>query len=182
MANTGKGKKGGGKGEPLGAFVSKDGYILDGHHAWAASILARGPSASAKVWKTKATGEDLIRVLNIVSKGQFGVSSGNSGEGSIKDLTPKGVQKWLEFYLENGRQHPKFSPSKEEVAAILENNFGSVEKGVFVLSGRAKMIPKSTPSWAPKREQMPVIKRKIESKSDDELVSKDMEGSDRVTM
>ena len=149
-----------GMGEDLGALVSSDGYILDGHHRWAGSILARGPRASVKVWRAGLPGKELVRVLNIVSKGAYGVSSGNPGKGSINDLTPAKVRKQLEVFLREGRQHKHFSPSAEQVAKILEVNFGSVEKGVDVLSDRAKLVPKGVPSWAPSRDQMPVIRRK----------------------
>jgi hypothetical protein len=149
-----------GMGEDLGALVSSDGYILDGHHRWAGSILARGTGASVKVWRAGLPGKDLVRVLNIVSKGQYGVSSGNPGRGSIKDLNPAKVRRQLEVFLRDGRQHKHFSPSAEQVAKILEVNFGTVEKGIDVLSGRAKLIPKAVPSWAPTRDQMPVIRRK----------------------
>jgi hypothetical protein len=149
-----------GMGEDLGAIVSSDGYILDGHHRWAGSILARGSRASVKVWKASIPGEQLVRVLNIVSKGHYGVSSGNSGKGSINDLTPAKVRKQLEVFLREGRQHKHFSMTSDQAAKILETNFGSVEKGVDVLSERARLIPKSVPSWAPSRDQMPVIRRK----------------------
>jgi len=152
--------KRGGMGEDLGALVSSDNYILDGHHRWAGSILARGSSASVKVWKAGIPGDQLIRVLNIVSKGQYGVSSGNPGKGSINDLTPAKVRKQLEVFLQEGRQHKNFSMTPEQAAKILEANFGSVDKGVDVLSERARLIPKNVPSWAPSRDQMPVIRRK----------------------
>lgn len=148
-----------GMGEDLGAIVSSDGYILDGHHRWAGSILARGSRASVKVWKAGIPGEQLIRVLNIVSKGQYGVSSGNPGKGSINDLTPAKVRKQLEVFLREGRSG-RFAMTSDQAAKILEANFGSVENGVDVISDRAKLIPKSVPSWAPSRDQMPVIRRK----------------------
>jgi len=149
-----------GLGEDLGALVSSDGYILDGHHRWAGSILARGSRASVKVWLSHLPGKDLVRVLNIVSKGAYGVSSGNTGTGSINDLTPAKVRRQLEVFLREGRQHKHFAPSADLVAKILEANFGSVENGVNVLSERARLIPKTVPSWAPTRDQMPVIRRK----------------------
>lgn len=149
-----------GLGEDLGALVSSDRYIMDGHHRWAGSILAHGPRASVKVWLSSLPGKELVRVLNIVSKGAYGVTSGNTGTGSINDLTPANVRRQLETFLREGRQHKHFSPSAEQVAKILETNFGSVENGVNVLSERAKLIPKAVPSWAPVRDQMPVIRRK----------------------
>ena len=50
---------GGGSGEDLGAMVSSDGYVLDGHHRWAASIIASGEDASVRVWRAGLKGRDL---------------------------------------------------------------------------------------------------------------------------
>jgi len=144
----------------LGALVSSDNYILDGHHRWAASILAWGLQAKVKVWQASLDGQELIKVLNILSKGAFGVSSGNPGKGSIKNVIPSKIKAQVMEFLLNGRTHKHFSPSPELVKKILEDNFGSVEEGVKVLSNRAKLIPTSVPSWAPARNNMPVIKRK----------------------
>lgn len=150
--------QGGGQGEDLGALVSSDGYIMDGHHRWAGAILARGRSATVKVWLADLPAVQLVRVLNLISKGTFGVTHGNSGKGSIRDLNPQKVRAQLQFFVEHGRQHKHFSPSAEDVQAILVRNFGSVEVGVETLSKRASLIPKDIPSWAPPREQMPVIR------------------------
>ena len=148
---------GGGTGEGIGAIASSDGAIMDGHHRWAASILSRGSRASVKVYVSDLPGASLLKVLNIVSKGQFGVGGGNTGSGSIKDLTPPKVEAVLRKFLSEGRSSKHFSPSPEQVASILENNFGSVEEGVKVMSDRAQLIPKNVPSWAPARQDMPVI-------------------------
>lgn len=149
--------RGGGTGEYIGAIASSDGAIMDGHHRWAASILARGPRASVKVYESDLSGERLLKVLNIVSKGEFGVGGGNTGSGSIKDLTPPKVEALLRKFLVEGRSSKHFSPTPELVADILAKNFGSVEEGVKVMSDRAQLIPKNVPSWAPKRQDMPVI-------------------------
>ena len=144
----------------LGALVSSDNYILDGHHRWAASILAWGTQAKVKVWQAGVKGETLIKILNILSKGAYGVSTGNSGKGSIQNIVPGKIRAQLEEFLLKGRAHKKFAPSGDLVKKILKDNFGSVEKGIDMLSRRSKLIETSVPSWAPNRSNMPVIKRK----------------------
>ena len=151
---------GGGSGEDLGAMVSSDGYVLDGHHRWAASIIASGEDASVRVWRAGLKGRDLIRVLNTITKGIYGIQKGNPGRGSIKNVTPAKVRAKLEEFLAHGRQSKKFSPSPELVREILVDNFGSAEEGIRVLSERANLVSKQIPSWAPSRDQMPAIKRK----------------------
>lgn len=150
--------QGGGQGEDLGAMVSSDSYILDGHHRWAGAILARGRSATVKVWLADLPAVQLVRVLNLISKGMFGATHGNPGKGSIRDLTAQKVRAQLEVFAQKGRQHKHFSPTAAEVQDILTRNFGSVEDGITTISKRASLIPKNIPSWAPPREQMPVIR------------------------
>jgi hypothetical protein len=43
----------------VGAIVSSDGRIMDGHHRWAASILAFGGKATLRAWKADLPGEGL---------------------------------------------------------------------------------------------------------------------------
>ena len=149
--------KGQAPGEYLGSLVSSDNYILDGHHRWAAGILAHGPSASSTVWRSSVPAATLVRILNIITKGQYGVSSGNAGSGSIRDLNPTQVRNQVEEYLLKGRQNAHFSMTPEKAAEILVASFGSVEEGVAELARRSKMISKKIPSWAPSRKDMPVI-------------------------
>lgn len=149
-----------GVGEDLGAIVSGDGFILDGHHRWAGSILARGPAASVKVWLSTLPGQKLIRVLNLVSKGSYGISSGNVGSGSINDLNPVKVRAQILTFLQQGRKHKYFSMTPSMVEEILREEFGTVEAGIEALSARSKLISKDVPSWAPARDEMPVIQRK----------------------
>ena len=68
-------------GGDLGALVSKDGHILDGHHRWAGTILAGGPNAKVGGWMAAIPGHDLIKVLNIMTNGVYGRQRGNAGTG-----------------------------------------------------------------------------------------------------
>ena len=153
-------RDGGGQGEDLGALVSSDGSIMDGHHRWAASILARGSQATVTAWQSDLPGYELVRVLNISSKGLLGRTQGNPGPGSLSSLSPIRVLGVLGEFLERGRSHPKWGMSPGVIREILENEFGTVEEALRVISNRAKLIPKETSPWAPQREDMPVIPRK----------------------
>jgi len=141
----------------LGAITSSDNRIMDGHHRWAASIIAFGKGAKLKVWKSDIPGEQLVKVLNVVTKGFLGRNKGNSGSSSIKDLTPSKVRKHLENYAVNGRKNKYLEFTGEEFAELMEWEFGSLEEGIDILSKRASLINKSVPSWAPDRSDMPVV-------------------------
>lgn len=148
-----KGKVGG----QLGAIISKDKHILDGHHRWAASILAAGPKAKVGGLGVALPGRELLKVLNIVSKGLFGVRNGQAGRGSIAAFRPENTRMILEEYVDKGigGAHP-MAPDK--VKAILKDSFGSVEEGIDQMAANTGLISKKVPSWAPDRKQMPVIK------------------------
>ena len=55
-----------GPGGDLGAVISKDGYIMDGHHRWAASIFAAGPGVNVGGTIIDMPGKDLVKVLALM--------------------------------------------------------------------------------------------------------------------
>lgn len=143
-------------GGDLGAMISSDGHILDGHHRWSATILASGKAGHVGGTLVNLPGKELLKVLNVISKGQFGVRNGNPGKGSISQYTPANVQKYLEFAVEKGLPG-EFPISPEKVKSVLEKNFGSVENGIQTMSNNVLLMKKNVPGWAPDRKDMPVI-------------------------
>ena len=143
-------------GGDLGAIVSKDNYIMDGHHRWAATILASGKRGKVGGLGAGLKGKDLLRVLNLLTVGAFHIRNGNPGKGALNEFTESNVSKALSQMVNRGMGGP-FPWSPEDVQEVLEKNFGSVEEGVSQISKNAKYITKSTPAWAPSRSQMPVI-------------------------
>lgn len=143
-------------GGDLGALISADKYIMDGHHRWSAAILAGGSSAQVGGYVAKLSGAKLVRVLNVLTKGQFHRTRGNPGKGSLGDYTPPKVSKMLSEFTQSGIPG-QFPWSPEDVREVLESNFGSVEAGVEAISANAGLVSKKVPSWAPDRADMPVI-------------------------
>jgi len=143
-------------GGDLGAMISSDKHILDGHHRWSATILASGEAGHVGGTTVNLPGKELLKVLNVISKGQFGVRNGNPGEGSIKQYTPANVRKVLKTAVERGIPGD-FPISSDKVKSVLEKNFGSVENGIETMSNNVKFMKKNVPGWAPDRKQMPVI-------------------------
>lgn len=147
-----KGKIGGN----LGAIISSDNYIMDGHHRWAATILAGGPDKKVGGFQAAIPGKELIKVLNIITKGLFKVPAGNKGTGNITNVNPDATRALLEQYVVEGIKG-EYPVSAEQVRKDLTTGFGSVERGIEVMSDRAKLVRKTVPSWAPVRSDMPVI-------------------------
>jgi len=143
-------------GGDLGAIISSDGYIMDGHHRWSAAVLAGGASAKVGGYQADLKGEKLVRALNVLTKGHFKRMKGNPGKGALSDYTVAKVKAELNNLVEKGITGD-FPKSPEDIQKILTDNFGSVEEGVKTISENAKSIPTSTPSWAPSRPDMPVI-------------------------
>lgn len=144
-------------GGDLAAMISADNYILDGHHRWAATILAGGGKVGG--FKASVKGPILLRVLNILSKGAFNVRNGKTGTGDISTFTPANVRSLLSDYVSNG-YGGDFPLKAEEVQEVLARNFGSVEDGIEAMANNVEMMEKNVPSWAPDRKQMPVIEKK----------------------
>lgn len=150
MMKTGK------VGGDLGALVSSDNQIMDGHHRWAATIFASGKKGKVGGLGANLQGSKLLRLLNILTKGKFNVRAGKAGKGSLAAFTKDNVKKKLTKMSEKGIPG-EFPWKASEVQKVLVDNFGTVEKGIETMSDRAGMIPKKIPAWAPDRKQMPVI-------------------------
>lgn len=141
----------------LGAIIASDGQIMDGHHRWAGAILAYGDAAKVGGWFAKLPGKDLVRVLNIFTKGKFN-RGGKSGQGNIAEFTPAVVRGILEDGLVYGvSSKGAFTKPEDVEKALYKLGKGDVQAGIQIMSDNASKINKDVPSWAPKRKDMPVI-------------------------
>lgn len=138
-------------GGDLGAFFSSDGYIMDGHHRWAATILAGGATVSG--YRAALPGSILLRVLNLVAKGELGVTKGKPGEGSLADFTPLAVAREVVRCAREG-VGGDYPLSPAEVRAALG---GSAVAGARAFARNVQKMYREPPQWAPSRDQMPVI-------------------------
>jgi len=141
----------------MGAIVSADDNILDGHHRWSAWALAFGHiSPNVKFVRAEMTGSKLIRVLNIITKGMFNGRNGNPGKGNIGDYKESNVRKQLEDFALNGAGN---AYTAEQIQDTLISNFGSVEEGISQMSRNVRGLNLRVPRWAPARHDMPVINK-----------------------
>lgn len=141
------------------AITSADGYIMDGHHRWAARTLL-DPGASVKVSKVDMPADDVVTALNIYTKAKG--LKGNPGKGDVTkfaSLIPGAIDT---FVTKGTDQFPLNGMKPEEIKAIIADKIGGgdFEKGKAILIANAKKLPTDIHPNAPERVEMPVIDAK----------------------
>ncbi len=164
------GKEGGGMplGGNLGAFISQDNFIMDGHHRWIATTMV-DPSKEIGGFQVPLPGTQLIAVLNAMTAGQFGQLKGKDATGGFGQFEEGAIKDQLDKFLKDGIPG-KFPKNAEWVAnAVKKFSKKAVEEGgaeaavaKFVenlksIGGPGSGIASKLPSPAPARPDMPVI-------------------------
>ena len=144
-------------GGDLGAFVSNDGYIMDGHHRWVATAMI-DPTMSVGGYLVDFPGQQLVAVLNAMTKGMFGRMRGKTATGGFDQFTPEKMKKQLMEYAQNGIWDLK----PEDVMEVLQKFTGTqgeaaVDAAVQKMAQNLSNVTFKTPSWASDRVEMPVI-------------------------
>lgn len=154
-------------GGDLECFISKDGYIMDGHHRWIASGMI-DPAAEVQGKLVNMPGEKLVKLLNVITVGKLGNFEGKPGTGSFTPFTNKDlIAKTL---YEIGSSKDKFgSPEIRQPALVnwVTNNLNSkVRKISFeqacelaggIMAKNASQLTLKSPPFAMDRKDMPVI-------------------------
>lgn len=152
----------------LGSIISKEGFIMDGHHRWCACFTI-DPNSIIGATQISLSGVELVTALNIITKGHY-KRNGNEGKGNIKDYTSKAVGKLIDTYLEKGisGKYTNMTPQqvKDALGRVPKAN-GDWELGRAIMMKNADLLPKNIIKTAPSRIGMPVI-----NKEDIEQVTK----------
>jgi hypothetical protein len=141
---------GGVKGGNLGSMVSGDNHILDGHHRWAATLLAE---PKAKIFGTEVDLGigDLVPVLRSLGDAFGNKRRGEPAGGDI-NIYDASVKDAMDAITDGKNMNPKFY-NRNKAMAWLKSIGGEPE-----LARRLKFIQSKTPpAGAPPRNQMPVI-------------------------
>ena len=144
-------------GGDLGAFISSDKYIMDGHHRWIATSMIN-PTLKIGGIVVDFPAKQLVPVLNAITKGLLGIMKGKPASGGFEQFQPEPLKKQLQIYAQKGTKNN----SAEEVVAILEKFSGAqgpqaVEVAANKMSKNLGSITMQAPGWAPGRPDMPVI-------------------------
>lgn len=144
-------------GGDLGAFISSDNHIMDGHHRWVATSMV-DPSAQIGGYAVDFPADKLIPVLNALTVGKFGVTAGKPGTGGFDQFERDPIRAQLDAYLENGA----YQMAPEEVQATIEKftektGEEAVDAAVDKFVSNLGSVSFDLPSSAPARPDMPVI-------------------------
>jgi len=156
-------------GGDLGAFISNDGYIMDGHHRWISTAMA-DPSKQVGGFLVDFPGKQLVAILNAMTKGRYGVMDGKPATGGFEQFKEKPIRDMLTKMAKGGISQDTVPDTfkgwqgrtPEQVVKILQDWTGkkgedAVEAAVTKIVNNLGGITMKTPSWAPQRPDMPVI-------------------------
>ena len=144
----------GGAGGDLGAIISSDNHIMDGHHRWAATLMV-DPGASVGGLQVQIPGKELVGVLNVWTAAHGG--AGKPSDTNMDSLTPEAVgEKFREMAGKGG----KFLPSPEEILeAFKKNGYDSLDAAVdhVTKNWAATENLRKVEGWMPPKVDMPAI-------------------------
>jgi len=144
----------GGAGGDLGAIISSDNHIMDGHHRWAGTLMV-DPGASVGGLKIELPGEKLVGVLNVWTAAHGG--AGKPSDTSMDSLTSDAVAAKFKEMCEKGG---KFLPSPEEILkAFKANGFDSLDAATEHVKKNWESTAKlrKVEGWMPPKVDMPAI-------------------------
>ena len=156
-----------GPGGDLGAIITNDNHIMDGHHRWIASGMV-DPASEVGGFIVEFPAKQMISALNMITV-NLGITKGKPGSGGFDQFNEAGILAVLKDFAVNGGYVTGKGPwSGLEGPVVLEacETF-SGKKGDEAIAEAAKMMGKnvgeltlSVPDGFPARPDMPVISAK----------------------
>ena len=142
----------------LGSIISKDNYIMDGHHRWAAVSLI-DPKAKLQGTVIDLPGGPLVTALNLMTVGKLGITAGNKGKGNVAEFTGDKIGAVIDNALQNGvkGEFPIKPEQVKEALGKMPGANGDANKGKEIMMKNADALPKQIMPGAPARVDMPVI-------------------------
>ena len=167
-----------GVGGNLGAFISKDMHIMDGHHRWVATAMV-DPSKPVGGYLVNFPGTDLIKILNAITVGKLGIDQGKPATGGFDQFEESSVRAKLEELATQGSKHIQ----AQEAMAILEQWTGQQGEEALQVAGdrivqNLGSVSFELPSGAPTRPDMPVIDDDDVNKAVDALQGGEVDWND----
>ena len=143
-----------GAGGDLGAIISSDNHIMDGHHRWAATCMV-DPKENVGGIFINLPGEKLVGVLNV-----WTVAQGQTGKASDTNLSELTSDKVAEKFKEMANKGGGFLPAPEEILKkFKENGFDSLDAAAEHVkkNWEATSSTRKIQSWMPAKIDMPAI-------------------------
>jgi len=149
----------GGPGGDLGAIITSDNHIMDGHHRWIASGMVN-PASKVGGYVVEFPAKQMIAALNMITV-KLGITQGKEGTGDFGQFKEPGIKAALEKVVAEGT----WSGNSEEATAAIEEWTGA-EGDAAIDAAAAKMaenidtLNTDVPGDFPTRPDMPVISYK----------------------
>ncbi len=141
----------------LGAFISSDNHIMDGHHRWVATSMV-DPSKEVGGYAVDFPGTDLIRLLNSITVGKLGIMQGKEGTGGFDQFKEAPIRQELTKLASEGNE---FMKPADVMAALKkftgEDGDAAVDAAVKKFVDNLGQVSFELPAGAPDRVDMPVI-------------------------
>jgi hypothetical protein len=147
-----------GPGGDLGAIITSDNHIMDGHHRWIATGMI-DPSASVGGFVVEFPAKQMIAALNMITV-KLGITAGKPGSGGFDQFNEAGILPQLQKLVQTGF----WGADAEQCQKACEEFTG--EAGDAAVASAAKkmgdnvsQLTLSVPGGFPARPDMPVISK-----------------------
>jgi len=149
-----------GPGGDLGAIITSDNHIMDGHHRWIASGMV-DPSAEVGGFIVEFPAKQMIAALNMITV-KLGITQGKPGSGGFDQFNEAGISKVLKKFASEGVWSTGGDPAK--VVEACEQFTGAtgdaaVEAAAKKMAENVSQLTLSVPAGFPARPDMPVISK-----------------------
>ena len=156
-----------GPGGDLGAIITSDNHIMDGHHRWIASGMV-DPNSEVGGFIVEFPAKQMIAALNMITV-KLGITKGKPGSGGFDQFNEAGILEGLQDFAENGASIPGKGAWKGLEAPVVlqacEEFSGVTGDGAIAAAAKkfgenCSQLTLSVPDGFPARPDMPVISKK----------------------
>jgi len=156
-----------GPGGDLGAIITSDNHIMDGHHRWIASGMV-DPNSEVGGFIVEFPAKQMIAALNMITV-KLGITKGKPGSGGFDQFNEAGILEVLQDFAENGASIPGKGAWKGLEAPVVlqacEEFSGVTGDGAIAAAAKkfgenCSQLTLSVPDGFPARPDMPVISKK----------------------
>ena len=147
-----------GPGGDLGAIITSDNHIMDGHHRWVATGMV-DPSASVGGFVVEFPAKQMIAALNMITV-SLGITSGKPGSGGFDQFNEAGIKKVLDKLVTEGfwgADAEKCMKACEEFSGVSGDE--AVSAAAKKMGENVSQLTLSVPGGFPERPDMPVISK-----------------------
>lgn len=147
-----------GPGGDLGAIVTQDDHIMDGHHRWIASGMV-DPKASVGGVRVAFPAKQMIAALNMITVG-LGITKGKPGTGGFDQFNEKGIKTQLQKLVKEGFWGADANQCQEACETFSgATGEEAVNLAAKKMGNNVSSLTLEVPGGFPERKDMPVISK-----------------------